>query len=369
MGAAIDSPPARELLERYSGIHTCVIGALWRDLPSVRVDNSTGVMELTRHLIEVHRRQRVAFIGARGPEAEERRVGYEKGLRAAGVEVDAELIYPGDFSFAAGRAAAQHWCRNGAPACDAIVAANDWMASGAIDFLQERGYRVPEDVALVGFDDIDRASFMSPPLTTIRQPPRFLGSESVAMIAGMIAGNIGERHVSLPTYTQIRRSCGCFGHASALRTVVPNAAARGSFGDARLRLAASLGRAAANLARGLPDSWAEDLVDALARDIDKETNGFLVHRLTEFVREVRKSLAIDAVMLLETAKLQPVAGKFRGEAADGAAFEAWVERSEGRRVYARGRCHAGPKLVSEAEGVFIHKLGAVTAPSQGHGPP
>ena len=66
-GAAIDSPPALELLERYSRIHTCIIGALWRDVPSVRVDNSTGVMELTRHLIEVHRRRRVAFIAARGP--------------------------------------------------------------------------------------------------------------------------------------------------------------------------------------------------------------------------------------------------------------------------------------------------------------
>ena len=282
-GAAMDSAPSLALLERYSGIHTCVIGALWRDVPSVRVDNSTGVMELTRHLIEVHRRRRVAFIAARGPEADERRVGYEKGLRAAGAVVDPELIYPGDFSFAAGRAAAEHWCRGGALACDAIVAANDWMASGAIDFLQERGYRVPEDVALVGFDDIDRASFMSPPLTTIRQPPRFLGSESVAMIAGMLSGSVIERHVSLPTYTQIRRSCGCFGHASALRTVVPNAAARGSFGDSRLRLAASLGRAAAHLARGLPDSWSEDLVDGLARDIDSGSDQHFLPLLRQLI--------------------------------------------------------------------------------------
>lgn len=268
--AALDSPPALALLERYSQIHTCIIGALWRDMPSVRVDNSTGVMELTRHLIEGHRRRRVAFIAARGPEAEERRVGYERGVRAAGLEIDPDLIYQGDFSFDAGRAAAAHWCQGRVPACDAIVAANDWMASGAIDLLQERGFRVPEDVALVGFDDIDRASFMSPPLTTIRQPPRFLGSEAVTMIAGSIDGSISERHVSLPTYTQIRRSCGCFGHASGLRTLVPNATpALGSFADARLALVASLVRAAAHLARGLPESWAEDLVDALSRDLER----------------------------------------------------------------------------------------------------
>ena len=64
------------------------------------------------------------------------------------------------------------------------MAANDWMATGALEVLQERGVRVPQDVSLVGFDDIDRASFMSPPLTTIRQPPRFLGSEAVTLVAG-----------------------------------------------------------------------------------------------------------------------------------------------------------------------------------------
>ena len=292
--AAIDSPAALALLERYTSIHTCIIGALWRDTPSVRVDNSTGVMELTRHLIEVHRRRRVAFIAARGPEAEERRIGYERGLRAAGVELDPDLIFPGDFSFDAGRAAAAKWCEGGELACDAIVAANDWMASGAMDCLQERGYRVPDDVALVGFDDIDRASFMSPPLTTIRQPPRSLGSEAVAMIAGLISGSIGERHVSLPTYTQIRRSCGCFGHASTLRTLVPNATTARGFDDFRLRLVGSLVRAAAHLARGLPESWAEDLADALERDLGRGADQQFLPLLRKLIGDSSESGNITA---------------------------------------------------------------------------
>ena len=358
-GAAFDSVATVALLERYSRIHTCIIGALWRGVPSVRVDNSTGVMELTRHLVEVHQRRRVAFIAARGPEAEERRLGYEKGLRAVGIELDPALVYPGDFSFDAGRAAAAQWCQGREPACDAIVAANDWMASGAIDLLQERGYRVPEDVALVGFDDIDRASFMSPPLTTIRQPPRSLGSEAVAMIAGLLDGNISERHVSLPTYTQIRRSCGCFGHESSLRTVVPNAAPRVvAFADARLRLAASLGRAAAQLARGLPDSWAEELVDALSRDLDRGSDQQFLPRLRQLIGITAESGNITAwhhvVSQLRDQCVSLLASDVnvlvRADTLFGRAYIAIGEQAE----LARGR------LLLEREEI-IHKLEDVSA--------
>ena len=267
--APLDSPGAQALLNRYAGIRACLIGASFRDIPSVRVDNSTGVLELTRHLIEVHGRRRIAFIAGRGPEALERQQGFERGLRAAGLEPDPELLFPGDFTFEAGRAAAERWSENGRLACDAIVAANDWMAGGALELLQERGIRVPDDVSLTGFDDIDRASFMSPPLTTIRQLPRFLGAEAVVMIDGLLTDSVRERHVALPTFTQIRRSCGCFGNASALRSVAPLdlAPAGTSFSEARPLLCATLGRSAAHLARGLPESWAEDLVDALTSDV------------------------------------------------------------------------------------------------------
>ncbi|HWO09366.1 MAG TPA: SpoIIE family protein phosphatase, partial [Polyangiaceae bacterium] len=166
----------------------------------------------------------------------------------------------------------------------------DWMASGALDLLQERGHRVPEDVAVVGFDDIERASFMSPPLTTIRQPPRFLGTEAVAMIAGLIAGTCTERHVAVPTYTQIRRSCGCFGHTSSLRTLAPESVKRvTSLSESRVKLAAAMERAAAHLARGLAESWAEDLVDSLSRDLDRCSD----QRFLPLLRELVEATAVN----------------------------------------------------------------------------
>lgn len=294
-GAALESDPVQALLARYADTPTCIIGARAGDAPSVCIDNSTGVEELTRHLIEVHGRRRLAFIAGRGLEADERQRGFERALAAAGLALDAALFHPGDYTLEAGRAAAARWCSDGRAACDAIVAANDWMAAGALDLLQERGVRVPEDVSLVGFDDIDRASFMSPPLTTIRQPPRHLGAEAVSTLAALLDGVLPERHVSVRTFPQIRRSCGCFGQASMLEIVTPSAgSALASLAEARPRIIAGLVEVASCLAGGLSASSAVALVDALARDLSEQTELGFVECLRELVAESARHGNISA---------------------------------------------------------------------------
>ena len=94
-GAPLESALVQALIERYSNTCICIIGARWRDAPSVRIDNMTGVEEMTRHLIEVHGRRRIAFIAGRGLEAEERQRGYERALRVAGLAFDPELDLAG----------------------------------------------------------------------------------------------------------------------------------------------------------------------------------------------------------------------------------------------------------------------------------
>jgi phosphoserine phosphatase RsbU/P len=346
-GAALDSAPVQALLERFAKIHICIIGARWRDAPSVCIDNTTGVHELTRHLIEVHHRRRIAFIAGRGPEAEDRHRGYEQALRDAGLTPDPSLYWPGDYSFEAGREAAAQWCEKGRVACDAIVCANDWMAGGALEMLQERKIRVPEDVSLIGFDDIDRASFMSPPLTTIRQPPRYLGAEAVAMIGGLIAGTNVERHVSVGTFPQIRRSCGCFGHASSLRTVAPQAGpGRESFSDAQPRVAASLARVGEHLTRDIAEDWAANLVDALGRDLNRGSDQRFVDRLRGLVDQTARNGNISAwyhvIAQLRTQIVSLLAGDVaslvRAETLFGRAYIAIGEQAEmaqGRRLLER----------------------------------
>lgn len=283
-GAPLDSAPVQALLSRYLHLPSCVIGAHDGATPSVCIDNEGGVASMTRHLLELHRRRRVAFIAGKGVESEQRQRGYERALREAGLPLDPALRYAGDYTFEAGRSAAAHWCAGGKLACDAIVAANDWMALGALELLQERGIRVPADVALVGFDDIERAKFNFPPLTTIRQPPHLLAAEAVAMIDGLLRGDAPERHVTVPTAPQVRRSCGCFGHVSALGTSVPPLAAEhASLADSRAQVAAVVAGHGTGLAATLPVSWAEELVDALLRDLKARSEHAFVDCLGELV--------------------------------------------------------------------------------------
>lgn len=139
------------------------------------VDNHGGALAMTRHLVATGRK-RVAFItGPEGNyESQERQRGYREGLQA-GMR---EIIFEGDFSqesgWLAGRRIAQAH-----PRPDAVFAGNDMMAIGCLAALQEAGLRVPEDIALAGFDDVTIARYVAPALTTIRVPIAALGAAAL----------------------------------------------------------------------------------------------------------------------------------------------------------------------------------------------
>jgi LacI family transcriptional regulator, galactose operon repressor len=120
--------------------------------------------------------RRIAFIqGTAGtPSSAKRMAGFLDALNVAGLRVDDELIIPGDYSRVGGRRAmAELLARPDPPS--AVVCANDLSALGALEEAQRRGYKVPESISIVGFDDIDEAALASPPLTTIRLPPHEIG--------------------------------------------------------------------------------------------------------------------------------------------------------------------------------------------------
>ena len=295
-GVPLDHPQIQRLLERLHGVPLCIIGGRIDDIPSVCVDNAGGVQELVRHLIEAHGRRRIGFITGHGLESVERVAGYKAALRAAGLRVDPELIHPGNFMAEAGRSAVARWFGNGEPQCDAIVTANDWMAIGALHELDARGIRVPDDVAVVGFDDIEQASFLSPPLTTIRQPPRLMGMQAVALIEGLRAGTAVERHLALPTLPQLRQSCGCFGRASALQeqgrysTLPPPV----DLQDLKDELVDALKEVGGPLARELPTSWAKQLVVAMLAEIERRATGDFIRLLGEMIVQGERSGNITA---------------------------------------------------------------------------
>ncbi len=317
-GASLEDPATVELLERYASIARCVIGARYHDAPSIRVDNMAGVTAITKHLIEVHGRRRIGFITGHGVESLERQAGYERALTEAALDVEPELIHPGNFLPDAGRDAVERWFGHGAARCDAIVAANDWMALGALEALRAKGLRVPSDVALVGFDDIEQASFLSPALTTIRQPPRLLGKRAVEMIDALLGGSTAPMHWTLATELEIRQSCGCFGNLAQRRELrISGLPEQTSLGEARGALIDVLVSAAGNLAKGLPDTWAAELLDRFGDELEGRGIGVFGDKLAEWMLRARPFGTITS--------WHYILGRLRDAIADRLAGNAWLQ--------------------------------------------
>lgn len=180
-------------------------------LDHLEVANLDGEFALTTHLIADHGLRRLAFVGggADSPDAQARFVGYQQALGAAGLPVPPEPDTRGDFTQAEGRAAARRLLDRG-PLPQGLVFANDQMAVGALEVLERRGVRVPEDVAVVGFDGIPLGRVVRPALTTVTQPMRKLGETAVDLLVGRLTEPEREpRSVMLPVTQTRRASCGC----------------------------------------------------------------------------------------------------------------------------------------------------------------
>lgn len=180
------------------------------NIPVITIENKDGAQKLVGHLIEVHDRRRIVFL--RGPEGHEdsdwRERGYRESLAAHGISVNENLVARGGFDETEAASTVSQLLKNGGD-FDAIFAGDDLSALGAITTLQSAGYRIPDDVAVVGFDDIPLARFMSPPLTTVRAPTEQTGMEAVKQLVHLIRGEPAESITLLPTELIIRNSCGC----------------------------------------------------------------------------------------------------------------------------------------------------------------
>jgi DNA-binding LacI/PurR family transcriptional regulator len=178
-------------------------------LTVIDVDNMDGGRQATTCLLE-HGHRRIALIT--GPRtwksANDRTHGYTLALEAAGIPTDSGLAVEGDWSFESGYRAAQQLLTDGR-SFSAIFAHNDQMAIGALRALREADRRVPEDVSIVGYDDIPAAEYCAPPLTTIRQPMREVGAVATRLLIQAIEDSgVSSGEVLLKTELIQRGSCG-----------------------------------------------------------------------------------------------------------------------------------------------------------------
>lgn len=174
---------------------------------TVNGDSHTGGRLATEHLLGTGRR-RIVFLGgpAREPEVQDRYRGYEAALREAGAEVDRALVVHGDWERPeTSAAAAVRQLRRRAPDFDAVFANSDLLAIAAMDAVREHGRRVPEDVAVVGYDDISIARHSNPPLTTIRQNGPLIGQLLAENLVTHLQTGV-VTNVTIPAELVVRRS-------------------------------------------------------------------------------------------------------------------------------------------------------------------
>jgi LacI family transcriptional regulator len=176
---------------------------------SVGVDDVAGAAAITRHLAADHGLRRIGHIS--GPLDHQTAIDRYEGFRTALAEAGGGAIHTlaiGDFSEQSGRDAARHLL-DSMSGIEAIFAANDEMAYGALLELRSRGLRVPEDVALAGYDDFGVSRLTTPGLTTVHVPAEDMGRCAAERLFGLVDGNMPEpAHTVLPVELIVRESCG-----------------------------------------------------------------------------------------------------------------------------------------------------------------
>jgi len=228
---ALDNPLLPFLATKVDGMilgghcdDACVLGLRERGVPcvllgrrmegvtadSIQTDSYEGAYEAVVHLIQ-HGYRRIAFIG--GPEtsahSRARLRAYRRALADHGRPADARWVVSADYSEPGGQRAMEALLALSPPP-RAVFAANDQMAIGAFDAARGRGLTIPDDVAIVGFDDIPVAAYVHPALTTVRQNIGEWGERAVQLLVRRIEDPAARvENVMLPTRLVVRQSCGC----------------------------------------------------------------------------------------------------------------------------------------------------------------
>lgn len=179
---------------------------------NVRSDNSAGMGELTRHLIADHGYTDIAYLAghADSPDNIDRAAAIRVQTEDAGLRLRTGPKWQGNYMASGGAKVVEQLIADGTTLPDVIMCANDQTAIGVLYALAEHGLRVPDDIAVTGFDDIPVARHLRPRLTTVRQPIQQLGATAFEMLYAVISGDRpAEREIVLPTTLVRRSSCGC----------------------------------------------------------------------------------------------------------------------------------------------------------------
>lgn len=277
-----------KFLTRYKDIPMIGVALQIPGHPYIMVDSYQGIHDVVGHMITRHHFEKIAFLrGPRGPvESDMRFRAYRDALQEHGLPYDEKLVLQGDYTFGSGRRALEKWLRahkKDLPGFQALVSANDSMALGAAEVLRENGLRIPQDVALTGFDDSLDARFAITPLTTVRQSPYHQGRQAAATLLSYLMGNPIQQETISPVGLVLRHSCGC-SHFSGDNSALGDAAGLQDADQIRTQATGRLTQAFRHIPGVPAANWAGEWFDAYQADMARPGREQFLDSLAAAVR-------------------------------------------------------------------------------------
>ncbi|GEM46943.1 diguanylate cyclase domain-containing protein [Deinococcus cellulosilyticus] len=210
MGIYASDQDLNSFVDTFQPLPTVCIGRRVETYPTVEADNIHGMESLIHHLIEVRKFTRLAFMrGIPGnQDSEVREEVFRRCVTQKGLTVHEPWMLTGNFSSSGAQQALEAALKESSPDFQVVVCANDEMAHGAITLLSQRGIRVPEDIAVVGFDDSEEFRHVVPALTTVRQPFFEQGVQAAEALMKLLQNQPVDLQLLVPTRLVVRESCG-----------------------------------------------------------------------------------------------------------------------------------------------------------------
>jgi putative nucleotidyltransferase with HDIG domain len=215
----LDDNALYQFRESFQPLPVIFVGRSHPKVPSIVIDSFSGMKEMVTHLIEKHGYRSFGFIkGLAGSfHAEVRYTAFVEALTEHNIVIDEDLVYEGDFLEISGTLAVKYMLDTHKKKPEVIVSCNDEMAISALHELKRRGIRTPEDVAVVGVDDIPKCATTTPPMTSVRQPLLREGWTAISLMVDILECKVSPEKTatavpmitSLDSRLIVRESCGC----------------------------------------------------------------------------------------------------------------------------------------------------------------
>lgn len=205
-----------QLIKQHVPVVVIDNSTLDKSISSVIIDNFNAVMDSINYACSLGHKRIGFMTGLEDSEVGSSRLaGYQSGLKKNKIELDEELIFHGNYSFNSGIEGARYFHHLETPP-SIIICANDSMALGAMQLFNQEGLKVPDDISIIGFDDIDVASQITPALTTVAAPVQEIARHAFDILHSLIMHEqAGFQHMVLPARLVIRQSCAAWRNSDA----------------------------------------------------------------------------------------------------------------------------------------------------------